>query len=118
MGPRAWRRDPYSGGPWSLLVLTAEELRVFSLRPAGWRHPNTSLIDTELMSVPLSAVLRLDRRRSMKPWERGFRLTFTDGRQMALGAMRSVESHSAAVIERLTDLIAARGPTVSERPRA
>jgi hypothetical protein len=98
-------------------VLTIDELLVFSLRPAGWRHPNTSLIDTELMRVPLSAVERLDRRPSMKPWEMGFRLTFTDGKRIALGAMRGVGCHSTDVIERLTDLIA-RGRALSERHRA
>lgn len=117
MGPRVWRRGPYSGGPWSVLVLTTDQLRVFSLRPAGWRHPNTSLIDAELMSVPLSAIERVDRRPSVKPWENGFRLTFNDGKRMALGAMRGVGCHSADVIERLADLIAGGWPSLSERPR-
>jgi hypothetical protein len=116
MGPHVWRRGPYSGGPWSVLVVTTDELRVFSLRPAGWRHPNTSLIDTELMRVPLSAVERLDRRLSAKPWERGFRLTFTDGRRMALGAMRGVGCHSADVIDCLAELIAGGRAPGERRP--
>ena len=103
-GPQVWQRGILSGGLFSLLVLTAADMRVFSLRPAGWRHPNTDLLDTELMQVPLSAIDRLDRRPSIDPFVKVFRLTFTDGRQLTLRAPRG-GNHGADVIERLTELI-------------
>jgi hypothetical protein len=104
-GPQVWQRGILSGGLFSLLVLTADDLRVFSLRPAGWRHPNTDFLDTELMHEPLSAIDRLDRRPSIDPFVKEFRLTLTDGKQVTLRAARG-GNHGADVIERLTDLIA------------
>ena len=101
-GPQVWQRGI---GPFSLLVLTADDLRVFSLRPAGWRHPNTDFLDTELMHVPLSAIDQLDRRPSINPFVKVFRLTFTGGKQLTLRAVRG-GNHGADVIARLTDLIA------------
>lgn len=93
-----------SSGHWSLLVLTTNELRVFTLRAAGWRHPNTSLLDTELMRVPLRAIDRLEHQPSINPLVTAFRLTLTDGQRMTLRAGRGM-SHSARVIARLTALI-------------
>ncbi len=78
-------RHPWTGGPsWSVLVLTADELCVFSTRNAGWRHPNTALLDTEPMCVPLSEVDRFDREPSANPLVKVLRLTFTDGQQMIM----------------------------------
>jgi hypothetical protein len=93
-----------SSGHWSLLVLTTDELRVFTLRAAGWRHPNTSLLDTELMHVPLGAIDRLDHQPSINPLAKAFRLTLTDGKRVTLRAGRGA-SHGGRVIERLTELV-------------
>lgn len=95
-----------SSGHWSLLVLTTEELRVFTLRAAGWRHPNTSLLDTELMRVPLGAIDRLDHQPSINPLVKAFRLTFTDGQRVTLRVGRGA-SHGGRVTGRLADLIQA-----------
>jgi hypothetical protein len=99
MSPDLERRGPWSGGPWSVLVLTTDELCAFSMRPAGWRRPNTSLLDTELMRVPLSAVDRLDRRPSINPMVKVFRLTFTDGRRMTVQVGRGSWNRYGDVIE-------------------
>ena len=101
-GPPAWPRGAFT--PFSLLVLTADDLWVFSLRPAGWRHPNTDFLDTELMHVPLSSIERLDHRLSVHPFEKAFRLTFTDRSQLTLRAVRG-GNHGAAVIARLAQLV-------------
>jgi len=93
-----------AGRRFSLLVLTTDELRLFSLRWAGWRDPFRDALDAELMRVPLGAVERLDNRPSIMPMVKAFRLTFTDGNRLALRAVRGV-NHGADVIERLTDLI-------------
>jgi hypothetical protein len=66
------------------------------------------------MHVPLSAIDRLDRRPSIDPFVKVFRLTFTDGKQVTLRAARG-GNHGAAVIERLTDLIADGQASSSER---
>lgn len=96
--------DGASSGHWSLLVLTIDELRVFTLRAAGWRHPNTSLLDTEIMRVPLGAIDRLDHQPSINPLVKAFRLTLTDGKCVTLRVGRGM-GHGARVIARLTDLI-------------
>src|SRR5664280_2493014 len=78
------RGGPWSGGHWSVLLLTTDELCVFSMRAAGWRRPNTSVIDTELMRVPLNEVARFAPRFSIHPLAKAFNLAFTDGRRMTL----------------------------------
>lgn len=84
MSPDLERRGPWEGGPWSVLVLTTDELCVFSTRPAEWRRPNTSLLDTELMRVALSEVARFAPRFSIRPYVKACSLAFSDGRRMTL----------------------------------
>jgi hypothetical protein len=84
MSPDLERRGPWDGGPWLLLVLTTDELLFFALSPAGWRHPNTAFIDTELMRVPLSQVARFSPLFSINPLVKAFGLAFTDGKRMTL----------------------------------
>lgn len=96
-----------------LLVLTADELRLFAMgHGTGWHGRCRDVLDTELICVPLNAVERVEHRRSINPMFKGCRLIFTDGDQMTLQALGGV-NNGAEVIERLTDLLAGgarRGP--------
>jgi hypothetical protein len=99
--------------PLLVLVLTTDELHLFTERyGARWRGRFRGVLDTEVLRMPLGAVERMERGRSIL--SATLRLTLTDGNQVTLRVStgRSPE-HGVDVLERVTDLIAAaarRGP--------
>jgi hypothetical protein len=93
--------------PLVILVLTTDELRLFTERyGAGWRGRFRGVLDTEVLRLPLGAVERWERRRSIL--KATLRLTLSDGNRVTLRVVggRSPE-HGVDVLDRLTELIAA-----------
>jgi hypothetical protein len=92
--------------PFRVLVLTAEELRLYTARyGAGWRGRFRAVLDTEVLRLPIGAVERWERRRSIL--KATLHLTLTDGNRVTLRVVggRSPE-HGVDVFDRLTELIA------------
>jgi hypothetical protein len=102
MSPNLERRGPWSGGPWSMLVLTSDRLLAFATRPAGWRHPNTSYLDDELMCVALDTIGRVERRFSINPLVTVLGLTLTDGQRMTLTLGRGSWNRHGDMVELIT----------------
>jgi hypothetical protein len=93
--------------PFRVLVLTADELRLFTARHGdGLRGRFRGVLDTEVLRVPIGAVECWKRRRSALKVT--LRLTLTDGNRVTLRVVggRSPEN-GVDVLGRLLELIAA-----------